>query len=357
MLKKTTNNRIYFSQKIDDALASRNMGAKALPINELNQIINPNAHVQNFRKQRTKYQSTKLKTIECAKNKTTYDQAIRFAGQNGNIYITFGGVGDLVLLLAECYQDKDAKVIFFANASSNKFGESFLNFFNIKNIVLPNIMGSMLAPMVVEHFRQEGRLKPSAHLPNGLDYGDWKNNIKTYEEKITSNTNWMQEIGKIKTLEKIAVIAPSGSYRDVNRQRYLLPDEYLVLASIFLKKGYIVYSVGSQNDVRNYPWISHTKHFWLMADKTLDYKKNERPHTFCHFLKTINSASEVVSMDTWLKTYSLISGIPTNVILNRKQGTYIQHMTDISDYVFLNTNIWPELKLWRVDEYIEHVKN
>jgi hypothetical protein len=356
MINKVTNNRQNINEKIATALASRNMGAKALPVSELNQIVNPNSHVQNFRQQRTKYQSNKLKTIECAKNKTTYDQAIRFAGQNGNIYITFGGVGDLVLLLAECYQDKDAKVIFFANASSKKFGESFLNFFNIKNIILPNIMGSMLAPMVVEHFKQEGRLKPSSHLPTGLDYGDWKNNIKTYEEKITSNTNWIQEIGKVNTTENIAVIAPSGSFRDVNRQRYLIPDEYLVVVSTLLKHGYEVYTVGSQNDIKNFPWISHTKHFWLMADKTLDYKKNEKPHDFGHFLKTINAASSVISVDTWLKTYTLICGIDTNVILNRRNKTYIPHMSDISDYVFLNTNIWPHLKVCQFDELIENLK-
>jgi hypothetical protein len=76
-------------------------------------------------------------------------------------------------------------------------------------------------------------------------------------------------------------------------------------------------------------------------------------HKFEKFLKIINSADEVISMDTWLKTYSALIGIKTSVIMNRSKGKYIDIFRDPSDYIFLNSDLWPDLEITTFDEIIK----
>jgi hypothetical protein len=57
-----------------------------------------------------------------------------FMNGDKNVYLTLGGVGDLLLLLAVCYNNEKAHIVFLANDESNKFAKKFLDYFNLKYI-------------------------------------------------------------------------------------------------------------------------------------------------------------------------------------------------------------------------------
>jgi hypothetical protein len=80
-------------------------------------------------------------------------------------------------------------------------------------------------------------------------------------------------------------------------------------------------------------------------------------HPFINFLKIINSASEIISVDTWLKTYTLLAGIPTKVIESKFYDSYLPFGHDPSDYVFLNTKVWPHLSIVRPENIIRDIAN
>jgi len=296
---------------------------------------------------------------EAYKGRNLLDRVRHFASTGGNLYLTFGGVGDLVLLLGECYNDKSAKVFFFANQPSVEFANQFVSFFGLKSFISPNIMGSRLANQVHDVLEKTGRLKNSAHLAKNLDYGDWRKNAYYYETKIKSQTTWFQDIGKLEFLNnaKVLILAPCGSIRTQGKQRYLTPEEYIAITNLYLSKGWIVYSVGSEKDREFYPFLRNSNHMWLMSDKTINENNVINKHSFDIFLRTINSAKEVISVDTWLKTYTLLAGLPTKVIESKFHGSYMPFGHDSSDYVFINPNIWKNIKIVRPENIIINAEN
>jgi hypothetical protein len=357
MIEKTTNNRADMHEKIVKALAAKNMLRKPPTLSEINNFLNVNPHIKKLTKTRNiPNASKKLQIIEKTKSKGAYDTALNFIQNYGNIYVTFGGVGDLVLLLGQCCNDPDASIVFFANTCSLKFGEEFLKHFAKNYCIVPNLMGSKWASLFIEEVKNSNKLMPSGHLPEGLNYEDWRKNTSNYEKKIINKTNWVEEFGFAKYDVPTVLIAPTGSQRDAGRQRYMLPDEYLAIVHLCIKKGMIVFSVGSESDFARYPSIENKNHFWLTSNKLFDYKKGIKEHNFKDFLRIINSANEVISMDTWLKTYTCLAGIKTHVILNRRPEKYIEYGTDVSDYIFLNKNIWKSMELWRVDDLVEYFR-
>lgn len=351
MIKKTNNSRKDLQDKIKSALEMRKNHPKALDVSSLNEILMPNVPTKIISNKNTR--PNKLNLIESARSKNTYEIALNFAGNEGNIYVVFGGVGDLILVLAECYKDASAKLVFFANMNSRDFGEQILKFFKIKYIILPNLMGTSAAPQVVQQLRDTGKLQPSAHLADGLDFNDWKRDIYKYKKKMTLFADWKRDIGIIPSNKKIMIICPSGSFKDPSRQRYLLHDEYLAVVHTYIRKGYMVYTTGSDKDFSYYPFINNPSHAWLMSSKLIDFKKNMTNHSIEKFLKIINSADEVISMDTWLKTYSCLINTNTKVIMNRRHGEYMDLFLDPSDFIFLNKTLWPCLEMVKFDDLLK----
>ncbi len=351
MIRKTNNDRESVQEKIKSALEMKAHQSKALPVSALNTILYPEIRPKLVPQKNIR--PNKINIIEASRSKNTFETAMNFAGNSGNYYVVFGGVGDLILVLAECYMDPDAKVLFFANVNSRQFGEEFLKFFNMKYMIFPNLMGTSAAPQLVNELNATGRLQPSGHLADGLDFGDWARDIYKYKKKMTLLTNWKNEIGTLPSNKKVLILCPSGSNKDPNRQRYLVHDEYLAIVHTCIRKGFYVYSTGSEKDFGYYPLINNHNHSWLLSDKTIDYKKHVQNHKFEKFLKIINSADEVISMDTWLKTYSALIGIKTSVIMNRSKGKYIDIFRDPSDYIFLNSDLWPDLEITTFDEIIK----
>jgi len=327
-------------------MAIRNAGLNNTPKKNIQRIENTRSNI--------KVNENKITRVPYGRSTSIIKRVEDFTNNDGKIYITFGGVGDLILLLAECYQDKAGNVIFFANTGATEFAKYFLNYFKLKHLISPNLMGSRLANVVVNNAKETGRLANSAHLADGLDYGDYSRNTEKYKNRMVLKTSWLTDIGTIPELlnKPTVVIAPSGSAKTPSRQRYMLVDEYANIVQIYLKNGYTVYTIGSQRDYDYYPKISNTNHNWLMADKIINKNKTIPLLDFSMFLKIINSSNVVVSVDTWLKSYSCLAGIKTRVVETRYNGEYRKNHVDPCDWIFLNTDFWDTMQIHRIDDLV-----
>jgi len=234
-------------------------------------------------------------------------------------YLGFGGLGDALLLMAVCWENPKAKVVFFANQIP--FIRNFFDILGISVFIHDNIMGTKMAAHIFDYMKKLPTFKESAHLADGLDYNDWANE-KKYASRIRGRTRWVQHFGKAPTNKPVIIIGPSGSHKDIKRQRYLHNGEYKRLVDIYLDKGYKVYAAGSMNDLHHFGLVNRDNFFWLNSDTIYDGKGNAQPSNLTNMLRIINSAEHVISMDTWLKTYTLLCDIPTTVVETRWDGNH-----------------------------------
>lgn len=328
---------------------------RPLNISELNNNISDKTKICNNKRQQTPKTNPLMAKIQNKQGETLIEKIKNFAGLHGNIYVVFGGVGDLVLVLAECYKDKTAKVIFFANSTAAEFGKYFLNFFQVNSMIHPNVMGSKIANQVVAYLKDTGRLQPSAHLADNLYYGDWYLNTEKYKNRMKRYANWVEDVGFIEEYKnkKTLILGPSGSFRAYQKQKFLSNEEYVAIVNHYLKNNYTVISTGADKDYSFYSKINHENHLWIMANKMVLKNGIEIPLKFNEFIKIINSATEVISVDTWLKTYTSLAGLPTKVIPNRSSNEWMPFGADPSDYIFINEDFWPSMKLVKPEEIIQ----
>ena len=212
-------------------------------------------------------------------------------------------------------------------------------------------MGTKMAGHIFDYMQSLPNFKQSAHLADGLDYGDWKNERK-YINRIRGKARWVQHLGKAPIDKPVVILQPSGSHKDTKRQRYLNVEEYKELTKKYLGKGYKVYAVGSMNDLHFFGLIDKDNFFWLNSDSIYDGRGNTRPSDLKNMLRIINSAEHVLSVDTWLKTYTLLCDIPTTVIETRWDGKYKNYGEDITDFIFLNKSIWPHLTMAKIESLL-----
>lgn len=264
-------------------------------------------------------------------------------------YLGFGGLGDALLLMASCWTNPKAKVVFFANQVS--FIRNFFDVLGISVYLHDNIMGTKMANHVYDYMKSLPAFRESAHLADGLNFNDWSNEQK-YISRIRGKATWIQHFGKVETNKPTIIISPSGSHKDINRQRYLHVEEYKRLATIYLDKGYKVYGTGSMNDLHYFGIIDRDNFFWLHSDNIYDNKGQIKSSDLNNMLRIINSAEHVISMDTWLKTYTLLCDIPTTVIKTRWNNEYKIYGEDITDWIFLNAKIWPRLNLVKIEDLL-----
>ena len=271
-----------------------------------------------------------------------------------NWYLNFGGTGDLILLLACCHEDPNAQVAFFANTGSMNFCKEFLQFFRLDNYVARDLMGSKNANVVYDYMIKKINFKSSGHLAKGLDYGDWGRDINYYKQRMVFKTNWREKFGKHPHFEnqKTIIIQPSGSVRDSNRQRYLEVFEYDCLVNKYLGLGYNVITTGSDGDKEFYKWKPNRENNWFLTSNRMTGNKSSTPIDLSIFLKILHSVEKVISADTWLKSYSLLCGIPTIVFNNRCRGRYLPIGSDPCDHIFLNKDLWQNLEVKTVEEIV-----
>jgi len=234
------------------------------------------------------------------------------------------------------------------------FCKEFLQFFRLDNYVARNLMGSKNANVVYDYMIKKINFKASGHLAKGLDYGDWGRDINYYKQRMVFKTNWIEKFGKHPHFEsqKSIIIQPSGSVRDSNRQRYLEVFEYDCLVNKYLGLGYNVITTGSDGDKEFYKWKPNRENNWFLTSNRMTGNKSSTPIDLSIFLKILHSVEKVISADTWLKSYSLLCGIPTTVFNNRCRGKYLPIGSDPCDYIFLNKELWEKLEVKTVEEIV-----
>lgn len=267
-----------------------------------------------------------------------------WADRQSHLYLGIGGAGDALLLLAACYRDPKARITFFANELD--FCPKFFEIFGVPTLVRTNDIARPQLRKIVQTFRKLPGFRTSAHLPDNLRYNEWRDLPGKYERRIVARVPWREHLGLIPPAKPSVVICPSGSVQADARRRFLTVDEYNHLVGAYLAKGFAIYTVGSEANLQQYRLYPSPDCTWLSAGGRIDQFGRRIDISLMEVLQRINGAQEVISVDTWVKTYSLLAGIPTKVIATRWHGEYrIGTSRDASDRVFLNPKIWPELRL------------
>ncbi|MGH7175058.1 MAG: hypothetical protein ACREGR_01715, partial [Minisyncoccia bacterium] len=137
------------------------------------------------------------------------------------------------------------------------------------------------------------------------------------------------------------------------RQRHLSVDELVALVRHRQNRGVQVWLTGSQDDLNTYRSALLNGVQWVTSLSTHRLGGKTEYHNLGRLLWLANEADEVISMDTWLKTYTLLKGKPTKVVLNRVGGQYVNRCcNDSSDAIFLNPALWPAIQQVTVEELL-----
>jgi len=285
-----------------------------------------------------------------------YFQLKQWLVQDADFYLSFGGAGDALIMLAACWDNPRARPVFFTNG--NRLTSRLFDAFGMKTLIHPNIMGQPWTNTVLEPLLKHPNFKPAGHLPVSLDYSDWKHKHQYFIDTMITETPWRHTLGVEPNpfqTSQVVVICPSGSTKDKSRQRFITNEEYQTLAQFYLDGGCTVYTCMSEEDIRVYKPIKHPHAAFVSADKFSSPRKESR-HDAAKMLRYINSASLVLSPDTWMKTYSLLAGIPTIVFMTRWNGRYRLIGEDVADYVFLHPAIWKKIKFAKAEEFVKTQK-
>ena len=62
----------------------------------------------------------------------------------------------------------------------------------------------------------------------------------------------------------------------------------------------------------------------------------------------------MVSVDTWIKTYSSLAGIKTKVFENRYNGRIYDFGRDSGDLIFLNDEWWKTMTRYKIEDFISN---
>jgi hypothetical protein len=212
-------------------------------------------------------------------------------------------------------------------------------------------MGQPLANAIYDLLKSQPGFRQSAHLADNLDYGDWKNWQK-YLPRMVTKTDWKDRFG-ISTIRKQPwiTIAPTGSYRDWNRKRFLTREEFFSFVYKY-SKTHSVYATGSLSDYEFYGLPNIENVFWMTSDYLTDGNYYHEKIDLIEMIRIINGSESVFSTDTYLKTYSCLTELPTFVFKTKfGQKKYKEYGTDATDFIFLNKEIWKTLNFIQIEDF------
>lgn len=280
-----------------------------------------------------------------------------FFDDNCSGYMVLGGVGDLLLVLAACYNQPNPKVLFLANNPRSQLVKNLFDFFNVQYVIHKNLMGTHWCNMVYDKFIKMPCFKTSAHLADGLNYGDWFH-IEKYKDRLVTSTDWDKIIGENRLFEeKYVLLCPSGSWKGEARRRYLSLEEYRTVVAKLLQKKYKIVTTSDESDLKTYGLFPNQNCVWMTNDKIISHDGTKKDINFKTFLQIINSADECISMDTYLKTLVLLMNKKAKVIKTRFNGQYMEDGLDSSDKIFLDKTIWPKIQTFTLDKIFEEIDN
>lgn len=273
--------------------------------------------------------------------KNDVDHVKNFLAHNDRVYFGCGGLGDAMLTIAACYHDNNAKVIFGANHGNV---QGLFDTFKIPVLITRNFYPSILGMTLHNYIVTHPNFKGAAHIPDSMNYGEWVNNHDKYLKRIVRSMPLIDMFGRMVNPRKtsgVIGIAPRGSdHHGTLKQRYLSQDEFRRLAQKFLDQNKTVFAFGSTTDIDHYGVIPHNNFIWMSSEFGVSHPAPRYPTSFRHLLSCINGCDELYSVDTWMKTYGALAGIPTKVIMSRRHGVTVPPPNDASDYIFMDKDYW-----------------
>ena len=123
----------------------------------------------------------------------------------------------------------------------------------------------------------------------------------------------------------------------------------------YIKAGWRVVITSNETDLKYYGLHHFDNVFWMTSDKLITRSGKIIPISFDRFLKIINSSKDVISAETWLKTFTLLLNKPTKVIKVRIEDKYQEFGIISADYIFINPNLWKNLSLVTVQEILNQI--
>lgn len=273
-----------------------------------------------------------------------YSGLAAFLNNNETIYAGVGGLGDALLTLAAAFKEPGSKIVFGANSSTKEVVKQLFTVFDIESLLVQNFNGSAEGIMTWNSIFDHPHCKSTVHIPKDLNYGDWGINTKHYVEKMITRIPLIKTIGKLvnpRYTKKVIGLCVRGSdHTSTWKQRYLSKDEYHRLIEKSLSQDATVIVFGSENDINYYNVYQNNNVIFMNSNFAISHPAPKYSISMRHMLTAINSCDLIISVDTWLKTYAGLAGIPCKVIMNRYFGKSTLEYTDPSDKIFLDPSIW-----------------
>jgi GR25 family glycosyltransferase involved in LPS biosynthesis len=289
--------------------------------------------------------------------KNDINRNVKYWEINENFVACNGGLGDVLLGIAASYAYDKCKLIHAANHGMHITIEQFVKAFDIPYQIKER-------PFTMDEFANISKspwCKSTCHLPFNLDYRYWGDDLKflTIPRFIPLFDLFGKHSNLVENTKDMVVICPRGSNspsfiddKNGNRlfkSREISQEEYKKLVNNFIRKNTVIV-LGSPNDLEYYGMVDHANFFWLCFDKIISYK-GEFTVDLKTVLSIVNGCKLVISVDTWLKTYSAIAGLPTIVLKTRFNGGYLTELADMSENIFLNKKMW-NLKIMKIEDML-----
>ena len=262
-----------------------------------------------------------------------------FLDKHHHVHLSGGGLGDAWLSVAMLRSQGQPPLVFAAEPSVKHLIKEVFRLFNFPTLLIPPFFGSATGLLTFQHVWEHPHCQGHTHLPPGLDYDDWARNADRYVSQLVTWLPVREKFGlsaNPRPTKKLYALAPRGSTtcRSFERKR-LSVEEYRALVGNLLARDATVISIGSETDLAFYSLYPHPNHIWHAADWKVSYPSLKEASCFTSLLALINTCDEVISVDTWVKTYSALAAVPTTVIATRFDEPY----QNPGDHLFLNP-VW-----------------
>lgn len=256
-----------------------------------------------------------------------------------------GGLGDILLLLSSFYDDESEKyssIVFWANdkVSAKKFFDCFSSCQKCKkkNGLDKIIIFEQWQPNPHQVFKEivsHKNFKGKAHIPDELKFvEEWTLHADKYLSTINKPFKDLTTRWKIPDDNQLYIgLMPFGSHTETWKQRTLSKEQIEQSIKSLLAKypDAKIKLFGSEFDKQRFALEG--------SDRVMDLRGRE----FSNVFTDINSLQHLYSVDTWVKTFAGLAGIPTTIIKSRYLQTPKQKMgvdKDPSDNIFLDKKFW-----------------
>jgi hypothetical protein len=278
-----------------------------------------------------------------AQREVTWDQVFNYLSVHDNIYASCGGLGDALLILAASSKTPDSKIIFGASHHARDAVNQLFKAYGTEALVVNNFNGSGQGVMTWNTIFDSPKVVSCGHIPRDLNYGDWGANPQKYVSKLVTKLPLIKKFGKMLNLrntKKVVGLSPRGSEHIAHwKQRFLSRDEYNRVVANLLKENATVLVFGSESDLGHYGVYPDNNVIFMNSNFAVSHPAPKYPITMRYMLSCVNGCDEVISVDTWLKTYASLADIPCRMIMNRVQGRSTPN-ADASEYIFVNPALW-----------------